>query len=248
MQRTIAISDIHGCVSELNELLIRMKYTPGRDRLILLGDYVDRGPNSCGTVERVMELVREGAIALRGNHDQRLIDLAVDGDEHTMHKFMTHGGMTTAASYLGETILLSDWIVGSDASLRKLQKLRERLNSNYADHVAFLKELPLYVEDERHLFVHAGIHPDYSHNWRKQPEHEFMYVKEPFWRNSTGLPQKVVFGHTRTVELHGRSSVWFSHDKIGIDGGCAYGQQLNGIEITSSGYAVWNVPANRHKS
>jgi serine/threonine protein phosphatase 1 len=241
MQRTIAISDIHGCVSELDELLNRMKYMPGRDRLILLGDYVDRGPDSRGSVERVMALVREGAIALRGNHDQRLVDLARHGDEHTIHKFITHGGMATASSYLEEAIVPSEWTFGSEASIRILEKLRVLLNGKYAEHVDFLQALPLYVEDERHLYVHAGIHPDYSGNWREQPEHEFMYVKEPFWRNRTGLSQKVLFGHTRVVDLHGRPSVWFSEDKIGIDGGCAYGQQLNGIEITASGYAVWNV-------
>lgn len=247
MQRTIAISDIHGCVHELNELLIRMKYTPSRDRLILLGDYVDRGPDSRGTVERVMELVHQGAIALRGNHDQRLVDLALHGDEHTIHKFMMHGGLATTSSYLGEAVLPSEWTFGSEASIRKLESLRELLNGEYAEHIDFLRQLPLYAEDERHLYVHAGIHPDYSGNWREQPEHEFMYVKEPFWGNRTGLTQRVLFGHTRAVELHGRSSVWFSSDKIGIDGGCAYGQQLNGIEITGSGYAVWNVPAYRQQ-
>jgi len=245
MQRTIAISDIHGCVDELNELLVRMKYSPTRDRLILMGDYVDRGPDSRGTVERVMELVRDGAVALRGNHDQRLVDLAAVGDAQTVHKFLTHGGLATAASYLGETIDLSEWIAGQEVCQHNIERLRDRLNGEYADHIAFLRELPLFAEDERHLYVHAGIHPDYRDNWQSQPEQEFMYVKEPFWRNPTGLDLKVLFGHTRAVELHGVPSVWFAGDKIGIDGGCAYGQQLNGIEISDSGYAVWNVPSYR---
>jgi serine/threonine protein phosphatase 1 len=248
MQRTIAISDIHGCVDELNELLIRMKYTPSRDRLILLGDYVDRGPDSRGTVQRVRELVQGGAVALRGNHDQRLVDLARQGDEHTIHKFMTHGGLTTASSYLEEAIQSSEWTLGSEVSIRQLEKLRELLNGEYAEHITFLAQLPLYTEDERHLYVHAGIHPDYCDNWREQPEHEFMYVKAPFWRNRTRLSRKVLFGHTRAVEIHGRPSVYFGDDKIGIDGGCAYGQQLNGIEITSSGYAVWYVPAHKQQA
>ncbi|GMK38110.1 serine/threonine protein phosphatase [Paenibacillus sp. CCS19] len=247
MQRTIAISDIHGCVEELNELLARMKYKPDRDRLMLLGDYVDRGPNSSGTVKRVMELVHNGAIALRGNHDQRLVDLARVGDDQTIHKFLTHGGLATASSYLDETVDISDWTPGLEVSVRNIERLRERLNDKYENHISFLSNLPLFAEDERHLYVHAGIHPDYRDNWRLQPEHEFMYVKEPFWGVPTGLDRKVVFGHTRAVELHGQPSVWFTGDKIGIDGGCAYGQQLNGVEITSSGYAVWNVPSYRQQ-
>ncbi|WP_127534055.1 metallophosphoesterase family protein [Paenibacillus kobensis] len=243
MRRTIVISDIHGCVDELNELLSRMKYDNRRDRLLLIGDYVDRGPKSCETVDRVMQLVGEGAVALRGNHDQRLVDLALRGDDETVHKFFDHGGTSTAASYLGESVNR----IEDESAEQIVLRLRNVLNDQYGSHISFLRDLPLYIEDEKHLFVHAGIHPDYVHRWREQPEREFMYVKEPFWGRRTGLSQKVVFGHTRAVELHGRPSVWFSDDKIGIDGGCAYGQQLNGLEITDSGYAVWSVPAGHGK-
>lgn len=249
MQRTIAISDVHGCVTELNELLTRMKYSPGRDRLLLLGDYVDRGPHSRQTVDRAMELVSEGAIALRGNHDQRLVDLAEHGDPATIQKFIQHGGVDTASSYLDEAITMETFM-GYSETMALIDRLRERLNNDYAHQIAFLRDLPLYVEDSRHIFVHAGIHPDYFTDWKQQPTREFMYVKQPFWNNRTGLPAKVVFGHTRAVELHGRPSVWFGQDKIGIDGGCAYGQQLNGLEITDSGYAVWSVSSrmNREKA
>jgi len=239
MRRTIAISDIHGCVGPLNELLRRMKYDRSRDRLLLLGDYVDRGPKSRETVERVMQLVAEGAVALRGNHDQRLVDLALRGDDETVRKFIDHGGTATAVSYLGE----SDWLTKGEPAEQTASRLRMLLRDRFEAHISFLGSLPLYVEDGKHLFVHAGIHPDYGGNWREQPEREFMYVKEPFWGRGTGLDAKVVFGHTRAVELHGKPSVWFGGDKIGIDGGCAYGQQLNGLEITAGGYAVWSVPA-----
>ncbi|GFN33887.1 hypothetical protein [Paenibacillus xylaniclasticus] len=147
--------------------------------------------------------------------------------------------METVSSYFGE----SGKLAGDEPVEQTVMRFRQLLHDRYDTHILFLRDLPLYAEDERHIFVHAGIHPDYGRNWKEQPEREFMYVKEPFWSRSTGLSAKVVFGHTRTAELHGNPLVWFGGDKIGIDGGCAYGQQLNGLEIMDNGYAVWSVPA-----
>lgn len=67
MSRTLMISDIHGCIKQFNELLYVSKFNPLEDKLILLGDYVDRGPRSKETVERVIELVNnDNVVALRG--------------------------------------------------------------------------------------------------------------------------------------------------------------------------------------
>ncbi|MFD1905506.1 metallophosphoesterase [Paenibacillus rhizoplanae] len=61
------ISDIHGCIEEFNLLLRRAEYDPSRDQLILLGDYVDRGPDSRAVVEQAKRLAEaEGVIVLRG--------------------------------------------------------------------------------------------------------------------------------------------------------------------------------------
>lgn len=96
MSRILMISDIHGCLSQFNELLGSIKYIPSEDELILLGDYVDRGPQSKETIEGVRELVNNyGVIALRGNHDQRLIDLIRTDKEEVQTKFLEHGGLHT---------------------------------------------------------------------------------------------------------------------------------------------------------
>jgi len=101
--RTITISDIHGCVAQLDELLAQVKFNESNDQLLLLGDYVDKGPHSKETVDRVMDLVHNyGAIALRGNHDQRLVDLIRTNDATTRHKFLEHGGIQTLDSYWSE--------------------------------------------------------------------------------------------------------------------------------------------------
>lgn len=100
MNRTIIISDIHGCIEEFNELLVKVRFNRSNDQLILLGDYVDRGPASMEVVERAMKLVRQdNAIALRGNHDQRLVDLVTGDDTAIIAKFREHGGLQTLQSY-----------------------------------------------------------------------------------------------------------------------------------------------------
>lgn len=218
--RTIVISDIHGCFDQLNRLLLQIEYRSAQDRLLLLGDYVDRGPNSREVVDQVMDLVRNhGAIALRGNHDQRLFDLASGDAAAVREKFLAHGGMQTLQSYAG---LADDF--DDEAWERAVDAIRTR----YPHHLEFLGHLPLFAEDRDHIYVHAGLNPRCD-DWKTQSAHDFMNIKDEFIRARFSLGKKVIFGHTRTADIHGSPEIWFDEDKIGIDGGCAYGMQLNAL-------------------
>lgn len=230
MNRTIVISDIHGCLDAFDQLLDTVSFNSTIDQLILLGDYVDRGPNSRNVVERVMGLVESHhAIALRGNHDQRLVDLVRNGNPSVQSKFLEHGGIQTLMSYCG-------WIKGEVTDEILLQATSE-ITATYEHHIHFLSSLPLYYEDDHHIYVHAGLNPRYA-NWKEQPDHDFMYIKGEFYQTSTRVEKKVIFGHTRTIELHGSSDIWYGDDKIGIDGGCAYGQQLNALILQQGAYST----------
>ncbi|WEK53466.1 MAG: metallophosphoesterase family protein [Candidatus Cohnella colombiensis] len=227
MKRIIMISDIHGCIDQLNQMLHLIDYNSIHDQLILLGDFVDRGPNSKEVVDRVIELVRKhNAIALRGNHDQRLVDL-INGDSSLVKlKFLEHGGIQTLQSYCGIENEISDEI---------LDQARETIKTHLGDHIDFLGKLPLYHEDNDHIYVHAGLNPNYI-DWKNQPEQDFMYIKDEFIRSKFDLNKRIIFGHTRTIDIHGTSDIWFSEDKIGIDGGCAYGMQLNCLIFQEGAY------------
>ncbi|WP_163582932.1 metallophosphoesterase family protein [Gracilibacillus saliphilus] len=74
MARKLVISDIHGHGQQLLCLLVKAKYNPSSDQLVLLGDYIHKGPDSTKTIKIVRQLSENGAIALRGNHEQREID------------------------------------------------------------------------------------------------------------------------------------------------------------------------------
>ena len=82
MERVLAISDIHGQADALERLLVYANYHPSKDRLVLLGDYIGKGPNSLETLELVEKYVQNGAIALRGNHEQRAIQQCKKGDQY----------------------------------------------------------------------------------------------------------------------------------------------------------------------
>ncbi|MBM7568832.1 metallophosphoesterase family protein [Paenibacillus sacheonensis] len=103
MKRRLVISDIHGCYQAFNQLLDRVNYHPSSDQLILLGDFVDRGPQSREVVEQVLHMVIEdGAIAIQGNHDERFADVVRGKKQEAESKFYEHGGQATLSSYASE--------------------------------------------------------------------------------------------------------------------------------------------------
>jgi serine/threonine protein phosphatase 1 len=232
--RTLVISDIHGCYEQFVELLQLIRYTPREDQLIILGDLVDRGPNSLKVVEYVMTLAQEDhVIVLRGNHDQRFVEVMGNEQSAEDGKFFKHGGLELLDSYCVET--------EGQPNESRLAHAKKFISANYEQHLTFLANVPLYHEDYNHIYVHAGLNPNFI-NWREQPERDFMYIKDPFIYQPTVVNKPVVFGHTNTKDIHGSADIWFGGDKIGIDGGCAYGMQLNALEIKDTGeYQTYKV-------
>ncbi|QYR23518.1 serine/threonine protein phosphatase [Paenibacillus sp. sptzw28] len=236
MKRKLVISDIHGCFKEFVNLLEKVEYNSLEDQLLIIGDYVDRGPHSKEVVERLISLRDgHGAIVLKGNHDQRLVDLVRDGSSSITEKFLAHGGKATVLSYLD-----CDYDENEvDAAMVK--EAIAAINKHYRHHIEFLNSLPYYEEDCNHIYVHAGINPEYP-DWKRQPTHDFLYLKEPFLSKPTVVGKTVIFGHTRTKDIHGVPDIWFGNGKIGIDGGCAFGMQLNALEIGIDGqYRSYNI-------
>lgn len=70
IKRHIFVGDVHGCIDEFNELITKLSYDPKQDRLILLGDLIDRGPDSVGVVRRAREMKLE---CVMGNHEHKYV-------------------------------------------------------------------------------------------------------------------------------------------------------------------------------
>jgi serine/threonine protein phosphatase 1 len=134
--RTIAIGDIHGCSAALDALLEAIRPRPD-DCLVTLGDYINRGPDSRGVIERLIELERRcRLVPLLGNHDQMLLD--VRSGKHSINWLLDIGGTATLDSYRA----------GQDLDLIP------------AEHYAFLRHCLDYFETDTHIFVHANYFPD----------------------------------------------------------------------------------------
>lgn len=231
MSRILAISDIHGCYEEFYQLLSDVRYDPNKDQLVLVGDYVDRGPRSKEVVEFVMSLVREhGAIALKGNHDDMFIKHLLSDEAEHRERHLRNGALTTFQSYYQKEL-----------DVEHIDHAKAHILENYQHHIQFLRDLPLYYETDKHLFVHAGINPEFE-DWRMTPERDLIWIRNDFIDHPTRLDKTVIFGHTICLKLHERPDIWFCEDKIGIDGGLVYGHQLNCLEIAeNNSYRVYSI-------
>lgn len=219
MERMLVISDIHGEREKLEALLEKANYDKQKDQLILLGDYVDRGPDSRGVLDKVMELHAQGAITLMGNHDHMMVRSFAQ-DKGVIERWFRIGGQQTLGSY-------GHAAGGQESGAPETLQLTPQLER----HIAFLSGLACYHETADYIFVHGGVHPT-------TPLHEtdpytLMWIRDEFHKGYQG-DKTVVFGHTPTESLHGKHDVYFGENNIiGIDGGAVFGGQLNCLELPS---------------
>lgn len=229
------ISDIHGSAQELNAML--EKYNPDEEKLIFLGDYIDRGTGSLEVLETIMTMYllhgQDRVKVLRGNHDNLLLEL-LQGDKIAYSTWINNGGVKMATEILDleypTTKPLSVWTIGQC-------KMVTLINKHISDKVEFLKNCTLLsYQDDQFLFTHAGF-DSLLEDWRDTNDSDFMWIRKHYLKpNVTGYIN--IFGHTRTSIIRGDESnkaIWVSPCKayIGIDGGCSYGGQLNAIVLNS---------------
>jgi serine/threonine protein phosphatase 1 len=148
--RLLAIGDIHGCLLQFNDLWNLVKPTR-EDQVVLLGDYVDRGPDSRGVLDRIIELKKSGMnlVCLRGNHE--IMMLAVRDNQVNEKMWLGVGGVQTLGSYGPSS--------GKSGTLGDVPEEHWELLEN---------GLVNYFESEKRIFVHAGASREL--NMEGQPE------------------------------------------------------------------------------
>jgi len=235
--RKIAISDIHGFFDQFQTLLHKVEYQPEHDELFLLGDYMDRGPKSKEVLQKVMQLSEHPNVhVIGGNHDSIFLNW-VDDDDFRLMPY-THervGGQETLKSFYPSFV-----------PHENEKEARDYIQHHYQKEIAFLRQLPYYIEDEDHIYVHAGIDPK-QEDWKKTSQKNFRWIRQPFYNKPHRHTKTVVFGHTSCHKLHDDEKnffVWFGDKKIGIDGGVKFGGQLNALLIEPTGYQVVSVPVS----
>ncbi|NTV13984.1 MAG: serine/threonine protein phosphatase [Desulfobulbaceae bacterium] len=207
-QKIFAIGDIHGSFAKLRDLLDRLPYEAGRDRLVFLGDYIDRGPDSAKVLDLLCSWQERdpSIITLLGNHEYLLLEYHRTGDPTLLPYLRKMGIAATLESYG----------VHTGFGLQSLEFLP-------ATHLAFLKGLRLYWESAGYLFVHAGLEAGVP--LAEQDATSCCESRDSFISGDYDFGKKVIFGHTE-FELP-----LVTATKIGIDTGAVHGNLLTAVEL-----------------
>ena len=189
--RVYAVGDIHGR-RDLLERLLELVWsdaaqTDERNKLVFLGDYVDRGPSSREVVDYLMALERPGweIVSLRGNHEHFFLEFLQNPEVYRIWR--EFGG--------GETLRSYGVRPPSFDNLEEFARAREKLATNVpASHLQFLKTLPLSFSAGDYMFVHAGVRPGIALE-RQSPE-DLMWIRDEFLLSDRVLDKIIVHGHT----------------------------------------------------
>jgi serine/threonine protein phosphatase 1 len=215
-RRLYAIGDIHGRL-DLFEALLEKIFAdasgapcPGADRddkvLVLLGDYVDRGPDSRGVIERLCHFAEPGfeVIALLGNHEDVMMQFL--SDPSVGPRWCANGGDATLASY-GVSVPAEP-----EAPDEVWQAVSAAFNDALpATHRGFLRRLAPWYAEGGYLFVHAGLRPGVA--VEKQDVEDLIWIRQAFTSSTRDHGALVVHGHSITPEPD------FQPNRIGIDTG-----------------------------
>lgn len=216
-----AIGDVHGCLDELlalEEVIIAdASRLAGRKLIIMLGDYVDRGPASAQVLDHLLQPPPEGfeRICLAGNHEVQMLDY-VEG-RSGLSPWLAIGAAATLLSYgidherLGQVYRSAGQV---DEVIRKAIP---------AAHLAFLRSLPVLVETPRYIFVHAGFKPELD--LERQSDEDLVTIRSAFYERAHLLKKYVVHGHT-PVEDAERDGA-----RINIDTGAYFSGRLTALRI-----------------
>ncbi|TGQ66086.1 serine/threonine protein phosphatase [Mesorhizobium sp. M00.F.Ca.ET.186.01.1.1] len=197
--RLYAIGDVHGRLDLLTAMHRRIEAEIAHDRpadwrVIHLGDYVDRGPDSKGVINFLIEARARDPrnLMLAGNHDVGFLDFLKAPDAEGL--FIRFGGIQTAHSY-GVPLSEGTWL-GKEATLRKgHQALVEAVPPS---HVDFLRKLTFRVTFGDFFFCHAGIRPDVA--LERQNPQDLIWIREAFHNHPGLYPKIIVHGHTPVPE------------------------------------------------
>ncbi len=198
MGRTVIIGDVHGCTQEVEDLLLAVRFSATGDRVVFVGDLVVRGPDPLGTLALLRRL---GARAVRGNHEQKLLDGRAGGRLGAQHQ--------RVASELGE----EDW--------RAIEAMPLWLDlpahGVRVVHAGTIPGFPVESTPPAALLTMRTI--DAAGRWSDKRD-----AGTPWGRVYSGPPH-VVFGHNAASEpqLH----AWAT----GIDTGCVYGGRLTALVL-----------------
>jgi serine/threonine protein phosphatase 1 len=183
--RTYAIGDIHGRLdllrSAVDAITRRIDEDPAPFRIVFLGDYVDRGPDSRGVIDLLMELQREWpVVCLKGNHEELMLQAVMEPGGGRLGRWLEYGGENTLKSY---------GLTRDDDIAAGIPK----------EHIRWMSSLPRTTGDRHRIYVHAGLMPGTPVH--RQKDQTCLWIRERFLQaRASEFEAHVVHGHTPVWE------------------------------------------------
>lgn len=181
--RTYAVGDIHGRLDLLTSAVdaISQHVEGAPFRVVFLGDYVDRGPDSRGVIDLLMDLQREWpVVCLKGNHEELMLQAVNDPGGGRLERWLEYGGRNTLKSYG----------VAPDGDL---------VAGIPREHLRWMASLPRTTGDRHRIYVHAGLAPGTPAH--RQKDQTCLWIRERFLQARPGeFEAHVVHGHTPVWE------------------------------------------------
>lgn len=225
--RIYAIGDIHGQLERLHEAHDRIARDGGADaQIVHLGDLIDKGPDSRGVVELLMDGQARGRnwIVLKGNHDRALPNFL--RDPHWIDPRASEQKDWIARDVGAEEALASYGV--ADAGRRPLEEVHaEAVTAVPPEHARWLLGLPAWHLSKLAVFVHAGIRPGVD--LCAQIEDDLLWIRKPFHDDPRDHGTLVVHGHTPV----GRPTHY--GNRVNIDTGAGDGGPLTAIRLDERG-------------
>lgn len=231
-----AVGDIHGQHLKLVNLLnqIELRGLSPADRLVFMGDYIDRGSRTREVLATLIELegARPNTVFLRGNHEQMMLDARCCFDPEWRRRLTEPVAIEKAIVWFAEggAATLESYGAGMAAENRRWW------TSIPEEHWEFLERTSLDFTEGRYHFVHAGVVPP-GKTWKPDLPglDSRLWIRDTFLKYKRDFPEGVVvFGHT--PQLTGRPLM--QRNKIGIDTAAAYGGPLTAIALRAEGGPV----------
>jgi len=206
----VAVGDSHGEYERLKDLVETVKQSVTEPfKFVFLGDYIDRGPDSALVVQFVKTMTKEGHVALRGNHEDMMMDAFKFYDASAL--WFRNGGEQTMHSYS-----------------RTYKDSKPNVDQMVAEDVAWFETLWTHYVTERHFFVHAGVDP--TKHLEDQGDETYLWT-----RNFLGHPERlshfVVHGHT-PYDPTKKEGLWSYPGGINLDTGAVFGHKLTAALFT----------------
>ena len=243
-KRIFVISDLHGQFALLQLLLERIQFNDN-DELFILGDIMDRGPNSIDIYYFVKCM--PNIHLLKGNHEimmRQSMKAALkyndlDSERSNPYRLWRQNGA------LGTVNSIREYLQKDAISYSEYFDLKQIFIKELID---FIDSLPsyfeLYLNDKHYVLVHAGVDPE-AESVEEVDEDLLAWIREYFYLSECDPNITYIFGHTPCCFLNDDKSfdVWYDpdyHNKIGIDGGLAVGDkgQLNCLCLTTGEVTV----------